>query len=105
MALTIDNATQGFDVNGIQSLIGKLKLKMVTEVIAEMNTGVSKLEWTVDSGWVGTSAETFKSNMQADKETISKALEESQEQLKAYLFDIGNRLDEMDASLVEKRGD
>lgn len=105
MALTMSGATYGFDNNGVQSLINALELNVVEATITAMTQGLSTLQTTVDAGWVGNSAETFKSNMLKDKETVSESLKEAKDTLKSELFDIANELDQADSELVQKRGD
>lgn len=103
MALDISGATFGVDANGIQSFINELNTKCIADTISKMNSGLSDLRSAVDSAWVGTSAETYKNNLEADKKTITDALNESFEVLKGELNDIASKIGEVDEGLIQGR--
>lgn len=103
MALDISGATFGVDANGIQSFINELNTQCIQDTINKMNSGLSELRSAVDEAWVGKSADTFKSNMEADKDTITKALNDSFEVLKTELFDIAAKMSESDEGLITPR--
>lgn len=103
MALDISGATFGVDANGIQSFINELNTQCIQDTINKMNSGLAELRTAVDEAWVGKSADTFKNNMESDKDSISKALNQSFEVLKAELFDIASKLSESDEGLITPR--
>lgn len=103
MALTIQGATIGVDANGIQALINNLQTHVIDDTISKMNASQGALREKVDAAWVGQSAETFKNNMETDKNTLSTALKDSFEVLKSELFNIANTIGEEDQSLVQSR--
>lgn len=103
MALTIEGATIGFDANEIQALLNDMNTKCIEATINKMSQGMSDLRTTVDSAWVGASAEQFKKNMETDRETISKALNDSFNVLKGELNNIVNKMSEMDENLIQAR--
>ncbi len=100
MALTIEGATHGVDTGGIAQLINDLKLDMVDNVISSMDKRLATLQTEVDAAWQGTSAEQFKTNMQIDKDNISKLLRDSEEELKKYLYDIANSTTDQDEEIA-----
>ena len=103
MALDIGGATLGVDANNIQEALNRLNVECIQETITLMNTSMSSLRDAVDSAWVGQSAEVFKSNMEKDKETISKALNDAYEVLKSEMYQIVNEMEAADAELVKER--
>lgn len=103
MALNIENATVGFDANNIQMALNNLNTKVINDTIGFMNSKMSELcEW-VDSAWVGASAETFKANMEADKEVVIKNLKDTYDVLKSEMYQIVNELQAADEALVQRR--
>ena len=101
--LNLEGATFGVDANGINTYVNKLNTECIEATISKMNSGMDELRTAGDNAWVGKSAETFKNNMEADKETITNALRESYETLKSELFDIASKIGEVDQELVKPR--
>lgn len=104
MALNIENATIGFDVNNVETALANLNTKVIQDTIVKMNGSMEKLREQVDSAWVGASAEQFKKNMEIDKDSITKALQETYENLKAEMYQIVNEMATADEVLVKERG-
>ncbi len=103
MALGITKATFGVDENGIQALINDLNTKCITDTKTKMSQGMDGLRDAVNASWQGKSAENFKHNLDSDRKTISEGLEKSFEILKKELFEIANKMGEVDESLIKKR--
>ena len=104
MALTIEGATVGYDSGEVQTAINNLHTKCIADTKNLMTKEMSTLRTAVDNAWVGQSAESFKNNLQADLTTISNALDETFNVLQSELFEIVNKMDEMDQNLVKERG-
>lgn len=105
MALNIENATIGFDANNIQEALNNLNTKCIQDTITKMNQSMDKLRTSVDSAWVGQSADIFKENMNTDKESIIKSLNETYENLRSEMYQIANQMAEADSNLVNRRGE
>lgn len=105
MALTIENASIGFDANNIQEALNNLNTNVIRNTIIAMNQSMSTLREFVDSAWVGSSAEQFKNNMETDKEKIAQALEDTYEVLKSEMYQIVNEMQAADEELVKARAE
>lgn len=105
MALNIENATIGFDANNIQEALNNLNTKCIQDTITKMNQSMDRLRTSVDSAWVGQSADIFKENMNTDKESIIKSLNETYENLRSEMYQIANQMAEADSNLVNRRGE
>ncbi len=103
MALNIEGATIGVDANNIQTALNNLNTKCIEDTINKMTTSMDQLRQSVDQVWVGESAETFKENMERDREFITKNLKATYDTLQSEMYQIVNAMSEADAELVEKR--
>ena len=103
MALTIEGATQGFDANNVQDYINDLNIAVVDAAKSSLDNQMDTLRTAVDTVWVGKSAENFKKNMETDVEAIKDALDEAKDALLSELYDIVDKLGEMDEGLVQLR--
>ena len=105
MALTIENATIGFDVNNVETALNNLNTRVIQDTINKMNSSMQTLRDYVDSAWVGESAEQFKKNMEADKSKISDALNATYDILKSEMYQIVNEMSAADHELVKARAE
>ena len=103
MALTIEGATIGFNQNNVADALNNLQTHVINDTITKMNESMASLREYVDNAWVGQSAETFKENMEYDKDEVIAGLNEAYEQLKAEMYDIVNTMAETDNALVTSR--
>ena len=105
MALSIENATIGFDVNNVETALSNLNTKVIQDTITKMNSSMQKLRESVDAAWVGSSAEQFKTNMESDKDKISKSLQDTYDVLKSEMYQIVNEMAAADEELVKGRAE
>lgn len=103
MALGIEGATLGYDKNNVQAAYNSLNAEVIEVAINAINGKLSDLRTAVDTVWVGASAEKFKSNMEYDADVVTFALNETREVLKTELYEIINKMDELDQNLVKGR--
>lgn len=103
MALNIENATIGFDVNNVETALNNLNTRVIQDTINKMNSSMQTLRDYVDSAWVGQSAEQFKTNMEVDKEKISQSLKDTYEVLKSEMYQIVNEMAAADEALIQER--
>ena len=104
MALTIENATFGYDIRNVDDALTEIKRGVITEAVETMNKSMDKLKGWVDSAWVGKSAELFKKNMEKDKEMIANQLTQSYNALEnVILTQLSTRIAEADQNLVKAR--
>lgn len=105
MALTIENATMGFDVNNIETALNNLNTRVIQDTINKMNSSMQGLRDYVDAAWVGSSAEQFKTNMESDKTKIAQALQDTYDVLKSEMYQVVNEMAEVDDNLVKGRAE
>lgn len=106
MALTIDNATIGYDVNGVSTALNNINTHVITETITQIKSRLQQLDTEVDNVWVGAGAEQFKKNMQADADKITKNLQDSYDQIKSEFDQIVNAMQQADEEMVlDRTGD
>lgn len=105
MALNIEGASIGFDVNNVETALNNLNTRVINDTIVKMNNSMSKLRDYVDSAWVGASAEQFKKNMESDKTKVTQALEETYQVLKSEIYQIVNEMSQADEALVRGRSE
>lgn len=103
MALTIENATLGYDSNGIEKAIRDINGNYIEKVCSDLNRNLDNLKTTIDQIWVGTSASIFKSNMDKDVSSVCAALRESVSILETDLRNAGAYLREVDENLIKPR--
>lgn len=103
MALTIDEATYGYDINQMQAALNNINAGVVIDAVNKLNEGMDALREAVDNAWVGKSAETFKKNMETDKESVVKGLNDSYEALKSEMEQIMSVMEQTEADLIEER--
>ncbi len=104
MALQISGADIGADIQGVQTAINNLEVHVIQDTITKMNGSMETLRTSVDEAWVGQSAETFKKNMETDKNTVIDALNATFDGLKSEINQIVSRMAEVDEALVVERG-
>lgn len=104
MALTIENATMGFDANNVQTALNNLNTHVIQDAINAMNKAMSDLRTATDNAWVGASAEKFKKNMEHDKQSIVDGLNGSYEALKSEMQQIMASMGEAEEQLIKERG-
>lgn len=105
MALNIENATIGFDINNVETALNNLNIKVIQGTITRMNTSMQQLREYVDDAWVGASAEQFKTNMESDKTSITEALRDTYDVLKSEMYQIVNEMAAADEELIKGRSE
>lgn len=103
MALNIEGATIGYDVNNVQQALNNLNVNCIEKTIEQMKSSYHDLETAVDDAWHGASANTFKQNIWTDIDTISKTLKSTYDILESELYQIMNVMAEADSELVQER--
>lgn len=104
MALTIENATIGYNANEVEQALTNLNTKCIVETISSMRKGYEDLVSAVNEAWVGKSAETFKNNMLTDINTIEGALNSTYDVLKSEMYQIVNTMQENEENVLQERG-
>lgn len=69
---------------------------------ATLRSDANDVRTTVDSVWVGASAEAFKQKLTDDTETMCKTLEEAGKQIQDQLNNAGSNIEEYDDALAQQ---
>lgn len=104
MALTIENASIGYDSNGVKELLQKIQTEVVDETIKLMNQESQAINYSVENYWVGNSADTFKGNIQHDVSVVSNSLHREKEELEKKLNEIAKLMGDKEAEVISSRG-
>ena len=102
MSLNIEGATIGYDANEVQTAMNNLNTICVKDATKSLNDNMATLREAVDAIWVGASAEAFKRNMEADKDSIVKGLEETYNILQSELYSIVDTMEQNDEALIKE---
>lgn len=81
MALTIEGAQVGYDANNMQSTLNHIHNNCVEHTKSTLRTNLDTLRTSIDTCWVGASAEKFKEQMQRNVDDICKGLDLAYESL------------------------
>lgn len=103
MALTIQQASVGYDQSGVEQLKSDIKLKVIDDACNKLDTSFTHLTDAIDEIWAGHSADIFKSNMSNDVGKIKTALTETHRVLEGEINAIVGAMGEVDEELVKNR--
>ena len=98
--LNITNANIGYDVSGMNQLIIDVNTECVIPANAALRREVAELRHTIDTVWVGKSAEAFKDKISNDTETLCKTLEETGEMIRNQMHNAGTNVEEYDQAIA-----
>ena len=104
MAIDISKATIGYDEEGINTALNNIWARVIREAQDLMDKDHQKLVTAVDNCWKGESAEKFKKNMEADKNSVKTGLGQSYSVLADELQVIGAAISKIDKELIKERG-
>ena len=104
MALTISGATFGVDANELRTALNNINVQVIEKAESTMRAGLSNLQDAVDAVWVGKSAETFKTNMVHDQNTVAGKLQATYKSLVNEFSRISKEMFEKESELITKRG-
>ena len=99
MALSINNATYGYDANNLQQTINNLNINCIQKTINDLNKGILSLRATVDGVWKGQSAEKFKEKLESDANSVSKTISDLGDSLTSSMQSFVNNLAEIDNNI------
>ena len=100
---SIGQSTVGYDTQGVDDMLREIKTKVIIEAAEAMRSGTNSLCQSIDSIWVGASADQFKENMQSDITKISQQLEDSYYTLENRIWQIVSSMSEADQNLINSR--
>ncbi len=97
--MNIGSATFGYDVNGKDEYLDKIKATVI-DTAAKDAKEIQAINDAVDANWKGTAASEFKTALQKDSNQISNTLEELYTQLVNEINNIGNAIADFDNGLM-----
>lgn len=100
-SLTIDNATIGYDVEGMNTVYKDIKANLIDEVIKQLDANVPTLISNVNNYWIGASADAFKTKIENDTAIVKKRLREIEMGLTVELNQMMRNVNNSDATLAE----
>ena len=102
MALTIDNASVGYDASGVVK-VAKAFESTVEAATAKLKSDKDGVKKDVDKFWQGGGADTFKNNIESDVTNIVNALDKAKKVFRRELYAIINAMDKLDDNLIKAR--
>ena len=104
MALTIDNASIGYNSEGLGTCLDNIHTNVIQAAIDKMKDSQDKIQEWIDSAWVGHSADAFKNNFFVQELRIVKGLQDAETALRAEFYQIMTELAHADSELIQKDG-
>ena len=101
--MDIENATIGYNQDGANQLKEDLRAQYLDSTVDALNDNFHQLEESIDSIWVGQSADNFKENMGDDVNDVTRAIKELREAIDAEIDNTMNKMAEADENLVQRR--
>lgn len=102
MALDIQGASIGYDVQGIKDLMDQIHTEVVSKTIDKMHAKESEIETWVSDAWVGQSADNFVSNLKGYQGELEKVLNKAEAGLKSEFSQIQSEIKNADNELIKK---
>lgn len=104
MALKIENASIGYDEDGVRKLSNDIHSNVIIATKDIMSSEVTAIHDIVGEHWVGGSAEIFKTNMEHDMTVVSQALDNEYTDLVSKLQEVATVMGEKEEEVITKRG-
>ena len=103
MALDLDSLTIAYEASGVSALLSKIQAEVINKASNEVKRGADDLKESIDSFWVGESADRFKKNIDTDTNNISKALDQLYNKLEAEINSVAGAMQQVDENLIAER--
>lgn len=100
MALTIENASFGYDANNLQSTLNNIHNNCVESTKSALRTNLDELRTAIDNCWVGSSAEKFKDQMQRNVDDICKGLDLAYDSLCSTFYNAQSDMQSVDDEIA-----
>ena len=102
MTLQISGSTIGYDVNGMQKLINDINVDVIPVACKTIRNESQKVRTTLDTVWVGASAEAFKDKIERDTTSLCNALVQLGEEITNELNNVGSNVEDYDAAIASQ---
>lgn len=99
--LSIEQATIGYDVMGLQQCINKLNMVVFQGAIDVIHSSIPAARAAVDACWQGQAADAFKEKMERDGQTMIDTLGELKEKVEGQFAQMAKNVDNFDAAIAE----
>lgn len=101
MNFGIDQATVGYDKQGLQQVINNLNTNVFLASQNVIRASLPEVREAIDSCWQGQSAIAFKNRLDKDSQTMIDALSDLKDQCETQIWQIAKNIDNYDAALAE----
>lgn len=99
--MDFQNASHGISFTGMETYKTDLQMNTFRKIIDAINN-THDVETAVKSGWVGTAADNFISNVQTGANKMADQIKDIESMLMTELDGIMSQIGDMDANLVER---
>lgn len=99
--MDFQNASHGVSFSGMETYKTDLQMNTFRKIIDAINN-TADVESAVKSGWVGTAADNFISNVQTGANKMADQIKDIESMLMTELDGIMSQIGDMDANLVER---
>lgn len=99
--LSIEQATIGYDVTGLQQCINKLNMVVFQGAIDVIHTSIPEIRDAVDTCWQGRSADAFKGKLERDSQVMIDTLGELKEKVEGQFAQMAKNVDNFDTAIAE----
>ncbi len=97
--LNIESATAGLDQNNLVDLANSI-INLINETNTSVKSDSLNVLSTIDTVWVGASANMFKEKLSYDTDTITQVLREIAELVKGEINNAGSNVEEYDSAIA-----
>ena len=104
MGLNIQSSTMGYDTVGLQDLIKNIKIDIIPAMATSIRNSKNDVRDTINSVWVGASANAFKDKLDRDTEVLCKTLMDLTEAVENDVKTAGVNVEELDAEIAKMFG-
>ncbi len=99
--LNIEQASVGYDVQGIQEFLNNLNLNVIDALTQKINDSMSTLREATDEVWVGQAADAFKAKLERDSRTMIETLNGIEDDVRGQFAQIAKNVDNYDQALAD----
>ena len=103
MAVSLDNLTIAYEASRVSALLSKIKIDVITKAADEIKRGADDLKDSIDTFWVGESADKFKKNIDTDTQNVAKALDKLYDTLEGEINTVTGAMHQVDEQLINER--
>lgn len=100
--ITIEQATVGYDTNGLQEVVNKLNLVIFNGAATKVRDSIVPMHQAVDACWAGQAADSFKAKYERDANTMIDTLNSLEEQVRGQIAQMAENVDKADSAIADR---